>query len=177
MPQLVKANRRIAPVHSGLDGGMNRVFLAQVGGRIPPARVPPPGANGLPAQPPPVAVADNNGAVAGGQDFRRLLRLEDAGRRSRFGDAGARLGAGSDRHDATSRSRAPSVRPWRSAKPKLDLRKSDTKPEPQAAAQRQVAAKPAPAPQREANAAAATMGGAQPVVPAGNFDSRWGGLQ
>jgi hypothetical protein len=42
-----------------------------------------------------------------------------------------------------------------------------------------VAAKPtpAPAPQREANATAATMGGAQPTMPAGNFDSRWGGLQ
>ena len=63
------------------------------------------------------------------------------------------------------------------AKPKLDLRKSDTKPEPQPQQQQQVAAKPNPAPQREANAAAATMDGAQRVVPAGNFDSRWGGLQ
>src|SRR5262249_56629839 len=27
-------------IHSGLDGGMNYVFLAQVGGTIPPARVP-----------------------------------------------------------------------------------------------------------------------------------------
>jgi len=39
--QLVKANVSVAPIHSGLDGGMNRVFLAQVGGSIPPARVPP----------------------------------------------------------------------------------------------------------------------------------------
>ena len=39
--QLVKANVAVAPIHSGLDGGMNRVFLAQVGGTIPPARVPP----------------------------------------------------------------------------------------------------------------------------------------
>ncbi len=38
---LVKANTPVAPIHSGLDGGMNRVFLAQVGGTIPPARVPP----------------------------------------------------------------------------------------------------------------------------------------
>ena len=66
---LVKANSWTAPVHSGLDGGMNRVFLAQVGGRIPPARVPPPGANGLPAQPPPVAVADNNGQSLAGKIF------------------------------------------------------------------------------------------------------------
>ena len=39
--QLVTANTPVAPIHSGLDGGMNRVFLAQVGGSIPPARVPP----------------------------------------------------------------------------------------------------------------------------------------
>jgi hypothetical protein len=44
------------------------------------------------------------------------------------------------------------------------------------------AAKPKPPVQHEANAAAAPAGngmmsGAQPVVPAGNFDSRWGGLQ
>src|ERR1700756_5666419 len=38
--QLVTANTPVAPIHSGLDGGMNRVFLAQVGGSIPPARVP-----------------------------------------------------------------------------------------------------------------------------------------
>jgi len=29
--QLVTANVSVAPIHSGLDGGMNRVFLAQVG--------------------------------------------------------------------------------------------------------------------------------------------------
>jgi murein L,D-transpeptidase YafK len=39
--QLVTANTPVAPIHSGLDGGMNRVFLAQVGGSIPPARLPP----------------------------------------------------------------------------------------------------------------------------------------
>ena len=30
--RLVTANTPVAPIHSGLDGGMNRVFLAQVGG-------------------------------------------------------------------------------------------------------------------------------------------------
>ena len=35
--QLVKANVPVAPIHSGLDGGMNRVFLAQIGGSMPPA--------------------------------------------------------------------------------------------------------------------------------------------
>jgi hypothetical protein len=35
---LVKANTPVEPIHSGVDGGMNRVFLAQVGGHLPPAR-------------------------------------------------------------------------------------------------------------------------------------------
>ena len=55
--QLVTANTPVAPIHSGLDGGMNRVFLAQVGGSIPPARVPP-----SKSQPPPPP--DNNGSFA-----------------------------------------------------------------------------------------------------------------
>jgi murein L,D-transpeptidase YafK len=55
--QLVTANTPVAPVHSGLDGGMNRVFLAQVGGSIPPARVPPSGTQ--PSQPP-----ESNGSFA-----------------------------------------------------------------------------------------------------------------
>jgi murein L,D-transpeptidase YafK len=46
---LVKANTPVAPIHSGLDGGMNYVFLAQVGGSIPPARVP---AGSQPPSPP-----------------------------------------------------------------------------------------------------------------------------
>jgi hypothetical protein len=35
---LVKANTPVEPIRSGVDGGMNPVFLAQVGGRLPPAR-------------------------------------------------------------------------------------------------------------------------------------------
>jgi murein L,D-transpeptidase YafK len=173
---LVKANSWTAPVHSGLDGGMNRVFLAQVGGRIPPARVPPPGANGLPAQPPPVAVADNNGQSLAGKIFggffgaKTQVAAADSGTQERGSEPAA-----------TGATPKPKPRAERTtvaeAKPKLDLRKSDTKPEPQPQQQQQVAAKPNPAPQREANAAAAAMDGAQRVVPAGNFDSRWGGLQ
>ena len=36
--QLVRNNMPAAPIRTGLDGGMNRVFLAQVGGNIPPAQ-------------------------------------------------------------------------------------------------------------------------------------------
>ncbi len=59
--QFVRNNIPTAPIRTGLDGGMNRVFLAQVGGNIPPARKPPP----LPTQPPPV-VADNGGGQSAG---------------------------------------------------------------------------------------------------------------
>jgi murein L,D-transpeptidase YafK len=50
---LVKANTPVEPIRSGVDGGMNRVFLAQVGGRLPPARST--GAQGT-------TQADNNGS-------------------------------------------------------------------------------------------------------------------
>jgi murein L,D-transpeptidase YafK len=173
---LVKANTWTAPVHSGLDGGMNRVFLAQVGGRIPPARVPPPGANGLPAQPPPVAVADNNGQSLAGKIFGGFF-----GSKTQVAAADSATQERGSEPAATGTTPKPKPRAERTTvaepKPKLDLRKSDTKPELQPQQQQQLAAKPNPAPQREANAAAATMDGAQRVVPAGNFDSRWGGLQ
>jgi murein L,D-transpeptidase YafK len=58
--QLVKANVSVAPIHSGLDGGMNKVFLAQFPGRILLARVP---GSQLP-QLPPVPWADNDGSLA-----------------------------------------------------------------------------------------------------------------
>jgi murein L,D-transpeptidase YafK len=173
---LVKANTWTALVHSGLDGGMNRVFLAQVGGRIPPARVPPPGANGLPAQPPPVAVADNNGQSLAGKIFGGFF-----GSKTQVAAADSATQERGSEPAATGTTPKPKPRAERTTvaepKPKLDLRKSDTKPELQPQQQQQLAAKPNPAPQREANAAAATMDGAQRVVPAGNFDSRWGGLQ
>ena len=67
-----------------------------------------------------------------------------------------------------------SAKPKRTEPPKAEA----AKPAPQETA----AAKPKPAVQKEANATPppasnATINGAQPVVPAGNFDSRWGGLQ
>jgi murein L,D-transpeptidase YafK len=176
--QLVRSNTWVAPIHSGLDGGMNRVFLAQVGGSIPPARVPPPGA--LPAQPPPVSMADNGGGqptlankIFGGFFGQTQVAATDTGIQERGSEPAA-----------TGTTAAPKARPRAEpaavaeAKPKaLELRKSDTpKSEPQP---QQVAAKPKPAPQQEANAApppSSTMSGAQAVMPAGNFDSRWGGL-
>jgi murein L,D-transpeptidase YafK len=62
--QLVKDNVSVAPINSGLDGGMNKVFLAQFPGSIIPlARVLPNGSLELP-QLPPIPYTDNDGSVA-----------------------------------------------------------------------------------------------------------------
>ena len=142
----------------------------------------------------------DSGAAAGRERLpRQPVRVEtrrpgDARRRDRFGTAGAagrrllrpavlieqrrREAGGRDgdwkHHRAKARRRRP--------KPKSEVAKSEErKPEPQQAN----AAKPAaPQQQQEANAYAPApakngnlLQGAQPVVPAGNFDSRFGGLQ
>ena len=62
--QLVKDNVLVAPIYSGLDGGMNKVFLARLPGRIIPlAMVLPTGDIDLP-QLPPVPWANNDGSWA-----------------------------------------------------------------------------------------------------------------
>ena len=139
---LVKANAWTAPVHSGLDGGMNRVFLAQVGGRIPPARVPPPGANGLPAQPPPVAVADNNGQSLAGKIFGGFFgsKTQVRRRRQRRSVDRSRRRPGRPRRRSQSRRASLPSSPRRSSKAaeprKADTAKSDR---PRATAEEQTA--------------------------------------
>jgi len=62
--QLIKDDVPVAPIYSGLDGGMNKVFLARFPGRIIPlAIVLPTGNLDLP-QMSPIPWADNNGSVA-----------------------------------------------------------------------------------------------------------------
>jgi murein L,D-transpeptidase YafK len=62
--QLVKDNAAVAPIYSGLDGGMNQVFFARFPGKIIPlAIVLPPTGTRLP-QLPPVPWADNDGSLA-----------------------------------------------------------------------------------------------------------------
>jgi murein L,D-transpeptidase YafK len=58
--QLVEANVSVAPIHSGLDGGMNKVFLAQFPVSILLARAPGSQLSELP----PVPWADNDGSLA-----------------------------------------------------------------------------------------------------------------
>jgi len=62
--RLVKDNGPVAPIYSGLDGGMNTVFLARFPGKIIPlAMVLPPTGSGLP-QLPPIPWTDNDGSLA-----------------------------------------------------------------------------------------------------------------
>jgi len=61
--QLVKDDVPVAPIYSGLDGGMNKVFLARFPGRIIPLAIVLPVGSQLP-QMPPVPWADNDGSLA-----------------------------------------------------------------------------------------------------------------
>jgi len=176
---LVKSNVSVAPIRTGLDGGMNRVFLSQVGGSLPPARV----ANSLPPQPAPPAFAlDNNGSsptlatrllsgVFGGKPDTQVASTDGAG-------ADATGTAAAQKPKLQLRETVGAT----SSKPKAhEPRSEPSKPEEQQTAK----PKPAPAitaPTQEANAAAPaarppTVNGAQPPQASGDFSNRWGGLQ
>jgi hypothetical protein len=61
--QLVKDNVPVGPVYSGLDGGMNKVFVGRFAGRfVSFAKVLPPTGPQLP-QLPPVPWTDNDGSL------------------------------------------------------------------------------------------------------------------
>jgi hypothetical protein len=61
--QLLKDNVPAAPIYSGLDGGMNKDFLAQFPGRVTLAKVQP-YASYLPQLPlPPIPWVDNDGSL------------------------------------------------------------------------------------------------------------------
>ena len=194
-----------APATSGLDGGSNSVFLAQTG-PIPPARVTPPGVKVADVPPQPPASSGFLGGLFGSNSSApaapatRVAATDTTapeqsggvggflGRLFSSNSSGAKPAGETVTGTATAQKPASAARP----KPRTEIAKSDEhKAEPQqanaaksAAPQQQEAnaAKPAaaPAPQQEANAyapAGSLLRGAQPVVPAGSFDSRWGGLQ
>src|SRR5580704_16817330 len=161
--ELVKDNAPVAPLNTGTDGGMNRVFAAKLDdptysydneghihvppqqpGRLPPALSPPRGSESETV----AAVAEppkTGGAVS-----------------SWFGGLFA------------SKAAAEPPPSTASVPPPVQTATARSKPK----------AEPDAKPQQQANAAAqpppnngGMIKGAQPVVPAGNFDSRWGGLQ
>jgi murein L,D-transpeptidase YafK len=174
---LVKSNTSVAPIRTGLDGGMNRVFLSQVGGSLPPARVP----NSLPPQPAPAAFALDNSGSSPSIASRLFSGV---------------FGPKSDTQVAATESGTEATGTAGGQKSKLQLRDTigatSTKPktheprsEPSKTEEQQTAkAKPAPAPApaaptQEANAAARpmTLNGGPPPQASGDFSNRWGGLQ
>jgi murein L,D-transpeptidase YafK len=181
---LVRSNVSVAPIRTGLDGGMNRVFLSQVGGSLPPARVP----NSLPPQPAPPAFAlDNNGSsptlatrlfsgmFGSKPDAATQVAATDAATQERGVEATGSAAAQRSKLQLRETVGATSSRP-KAHEP----RSEPSKPEEQQTAKAKPAAAPgASAPTQEANAAAPppTINGAQPPQSSGNFSSRWGGLQ
>ena len=167
--QLVKANVPVAPIHSGLDGGMNRVFLAQVGGNIPPARVPPSGSR-LP-QPAPVSSTDNNGSLAS-KLFSALFGSKPASQTQVASTASAAI---------TGPNAKPAIliQPVATAKPNSS-KPSKNEEAPKSEPQQSAAVQPRPGLQQEANAAPPEneyVVSAPARVPADSFDSRWRGFQ
>ena len=186
-----------APIRSGLDGGMNRVFLAQVGGNIPPARVPAPLPGALPAQPDPVMTDASTGQPnLASRLFGGLFGSKPATPRTQVAttepatqERGAEASNKTRKSKPESRTPASHDETAAAAKPKAAKRveahnaaPSKELPKPVSQPQETATAKQKPAAQQEANAApppatGAVMKGAQTPVPAGSFDSRWGGLQ
>jgi hypothetical protein len=75
--QMIKDNVSVAPIYSGLDGGMNKVFLARFPGVIISlAIVLPTGSSQLP-QLPPIPWANNDGSLAS-KFFGALLQWKPA---------------------------------------------------------------------------------------------------
>jgi murein L,D-transpeptidase YafK len=198
---LVRSNSPVAPIRTGLDGGMNRVFLAQVGGSLPPARVP----NSLPPQPAPSTLTLDTGSTSSPSVASRLFN-------GVFGskpEASTQVAA---TERATQERGAEATGTTATQKPKLQLRETmgasaakpkaheheprperlgpqeqqtatiKTKPEEQQSATAKAKPAPATASTQEANAVPPapvppTLNGAQPSLPSGGFASRWSGLQ
>jgi murein L,D-transpeptidase YafK len=181
----VRSNSSVAPIRTGLDGGMNRVFLSQVGGSLPPARVP----NSLPPQPAPVAFALDNGGSSpsiASRLFSGVFGAKSEGSTQVAATDAATQERGSE---ATGTAGGPKKLQLRetigatSSKPKThEPRSEPSKPEEQQTARAKPAVVPVPAaptaPTQEANAAAPprppAVNGAQ---ASGDFSNRWGGLQ
>jgi murein L,D-transpeptidase YafK len=174
---LVKENAPVAPLNTGTDGGMNRVFASKLDtptysydneghihvppqqpGRLPPALSPPRGSESetvaAVAEPPKAGGVFNNW-------FGGLFASK----------------ASAESTPSTASVPAPVQTANARPKPKAEPRKTEE-------AEAKPKAKTDAKPQQQANAVAqpsanngGMIKGAQPVVPAGSFDSRWGGVQ
>jgi murein L,D-transpeptidase YafK len=201
MARLVAKGTPMAKLNTGIDGGMNKIFAAalpngdtglsdggqgqslslvheRLPGTIPMAHVNPPHSPGnneeavAVAAPPPSAPATRVASV-----------VPNAQSDGFFANLARRVGFGSS--DTTASTAPPP--PPAPAKPKAEARRSARPAEAKLHETRQAAAKPALKPSMtdtppvRTAAPAATPGamvaGAQPIVPANSFDSRFGAMQ
>jgi murein L,D-transpeptidase YafK len=108
--QLVKDNAPVAPIYSGLDGGMNEIFLARFPGKIVSlAVVLPPGSGSELPQLPAIPWTDNEGSLAN-KFFGALLGSNPASQRHVPTTDSAMHGRAAD-PATTASSAAPTARP------------------------------------------------------------------
>jgi murein L,D-transpeptidase YafK len=202
MARLVAKGVSVARLNTGIDGGMNKIFAAalpngdtglsdgghgqglsliheRLPGTIPIAHVNPPHAPGTDDTA--LAVAASPPAVAPAPATRVAAVAPSAQSDGFFSSLARRVGFGGNA-DTTATAPPPPA----PAKPKVEARHA--KPEAKPAEARQAATKPAlkpsvtdPAPAHAAAPAPASQGsmvaGAQPIVPANSFESRFGAMQ
>jgi murein L,D-transpeptidase YafK len=225
LTQLISQNVATAPLDTGTDGGMNRVFAAKLDnptytydndghlhvpplqpGRLPPAISPPRGSESetvAAVAAPPNESGGSIGSLFSGMFATRAnaestsLASTDTSSQAHSGGLFGGLfsshqevtppaNASDDTEQATTGTmakRRPAPRHElasdTAARPKAVSNASKGQPQPEFAD----AIKPKPAPQQQqANATppashGAVMSGAQPVLPAGSFDARWGAFQ
>jgi murein L,D-transpeptidase YafK len=173
--QLVKDNAPVAPLDTGTDGGMNRVFASkletptysydneghihvppQQPGRLPPALSPPRGSE-----------SDTVAAVA---------------EPPKTGSTASNWFGGLFASKASAEPTPPSTASLPPVPVQTATARPKSKAEPRKTEEAEGKPKTDAKPQQQANAGAqqnngSTIKGAQPMVPSGNFDSRWGGLQ
>ena len=108
--QLVKDSVPVAPIYSGLDGGMNKVFLARFPGKIVSlAIVLPPGSGSELPQLPAIPWTDNDGSLAN-KFFGALLGTNPAPQRRVPSTDSTIHGRAAD-PETTASSAAPTTRP------------------------------------------------------------------
>jgi hypothetical protein len=207
MARLAAKGTPMAKLNTGIDGGMNKIFAAalpngdtglsdgghgqglslvreRLPGTIPIAHVNPPHAPG--ADDTAVAVAAPPPAVATAPATRVASVVSvapSAPSDGFFSSLARKVGFGGS---AETTATAPPPPPPAPAKPKVEAKRG-AKPEAKPAETKQAATKPAlkpsvtdPAPAQTAAPAApqgSMVAGAQPIVPANSFDSRFGAMQ
>jgi murein L,D-transpeptidase YafK len=168
---LVKENAPVAALTTGTDGGMNRVFASKLDnptysydneghihvppqqpGKLPPALSPPPGSE-----------SETVAAVAEPPKTGGVISSWFGGLFASKASAESPPVTASVPAPVQTANARPKPKPEAEAKPKP---KPESKPQQQA-----VAATPPPA------NSGGLIKGAQPVMPGGSFDSRWGGFQ